>query len=140
MAGQNTNPAPVVESLPKDLQTCTITVRVIKNFEYRNSRNLILNVDTARITIGELKDICREHIASDAKFKIFRGIKFDTLKLYTQAFGNKSQNLIINLGKDGFLLDDRATLEFAGIRSETELSLFNMVAYDEYAKSPNNKW
>ncbi|KAJ2335707.1 hypothetical protein GGI00_001224 [Coemansia sp. RSA 2681] len=140
MTGQSNSPALSPEAQPKGLQICTITVRIIKNFEYRISRNIILQVDAACTTVGELRDICRKQIVSDAKFKIFRSIEFDTLKLYTHAFGNKTQNLIINLGTDGFLLDDRATLEFAGIRNETELSLFNKDAYETYAKSPETMW
>ncbi|KAJ1813996.1 hypothetical protein LPJ60_006171, partial [Coemansia sp. RSA 2675] len=89
----------------------------------------------------ELKETCRKHIASDARFKIFRSIEYNTLKIYTQAFGNKTQNLIINIGDDGFLLDDKATLEFAGVRNETELSFFNHEAYKAYARSPTEtKW
>ncbi|KAJ2411518.1 hypothetical protein GGI10_004220 [Coemansia sp. RSA 2530] len=122
-------------------QICTITVRLIKSFEYRVSRNIILPVDAARTTVGELKETCRKHIASDARFKIFRSIEYNTLKIYTQAFGNKTQNLIINVGDDGFLLDDKATLEFAGVRNETELSFFNHEAYKAYARSPTEtKW
>ncbi|KAJ2046694.1 hypothetical protein IW146_010142 [Coemansia sp. RSA 922] len=145
MDTQASNSEPSLEAQPeietaKNLQICTLTVRIIKNFEFRVSKNIILQVDAARTTVGELKDICRTHIASDTKFKIFRTIDFNTLKIYTQAFGNKTQNLIINMGEDGFLLDDKATLEFAGIRNETELSFFNKDAYEAYVKSPVTKW
>ncbi|KAJ2883742.1 hypothetical protein H4R27_002574, partial [Coemansia aciculifera] len=137
MDKQASSSEPSLEAQPeiettKNLKICTITVRIIKNFEYRINRNIILPVDASRTTVGELKDICRKHIASETKFKIFRGIDFNTLKIYTQAFGNKTQDLIINTGKDGFLLDDQATLEFAGIRNETELSFFNKDAYEAY--------
>ncbi|KAJ2493240.1 hypothetical protein IWW37_000703 [Coemansia sp. RSA 2050] len=128
------------EAINKGPQMCKITVRIIKSFEYRVSRNIILPVDVARTTVGELKEICRKHIANDAKFKIFRNIEFNTLKIYTQAFGNKTQNLIINIDDNGLLLNDKATLEFAGIRSETELSFFSYDAYKAYAKSPKTKW
>ncbi|KAJ2057459.1 hypothetical protein GGI17_005617 [Coemansia sp. S146] len=145
MDKQVSSPEPSLEAQPeiettKNLKICTITVRIIKNFEYRISKNIILPVDASRTTVGELKDICRKCIASETKFKIFRSIDFNTLKIYTQAFGNKTQDLIINTGKDGFLLDDQATLEFAGIRNETELSFFNKDAYEAYVKSPKTMW
>ncbi|KAJ2131067.1 hypothetical protein EV180_007056, partial [Coemansia sp. RSA 518] len=73
-------------------------------------------------------------------FKPFRTVKFDTLKIYTQAFGNKTQNLIINLEDAGFLEDGDAILQDVGIISETELSLFNREAYDAFKKNPAIKW
>ncbi|KAJ2777949.1 hypothetical protein H4R18_004878, partial [Coemansia javaensis] len=87
-----------------------ITVRVIKSFEYRTSRNIVMPVEAARMTVGELKAKCRELISEDPKFKAYRTVAFDTLKIYTQAFGNKTQNLIINLDETGFLNDDSALL------------------------------
>ncbi|KAJ2744169.1 hypothetical protein GGI20_003170 [Coemansia sp. BCRC 34301] len=140
MASQSNSPAPGSQAQPEEFPKYTITVRIIKNFEYRVSRNVILQVDATRTTVGELKDICRKQIASDTKFKIFRNIEFNMLKLYTQAFGHKSQHLIINIDKEGFFLDDLATLEFAGVRNETELSFFNKDAFDAYAKSPETRW
>ncbi|KAJ1734486.1 hypothetical protein LPJ61_001055 [Coemansia biformis] len=92
------------------------------------------------MTVGALKLACQEHINKDAKFKPYRHIVFDTLKLYTQAFGNKTQNLIINLESTEFLDDDSAVLEAVGVRSETELSFFNRVDYDRYAENPVTLW
>ncbi|KAJ1998994.1 hypothetical protein H4R26_005241 [Coemansia thaxteri] len=123
-----------------DSPACTITVRIIRNFEHRTSKNLILQVVTAQTTVGELKEICRKHIAEDPRFKIFRRIEFDALKLYTQAHGTKTQNLIINLGEDGFLNNDSALLDSVGVINETELSLFNDLAYKAYADDPHTKW
>ncbi|KAJ2383338.1 hypothetical protein GGI05_005352, partial [Coemansia sp. RSA 2603] len=37
-----------------------ITVRVIKSFEFRTSKNLIIKVDLSQTTVGNLKDACRE--------------------------------------------------------------------------------
>ncbi|KAJ1959635.1 hypothetical protein GGI12_004234 [Dipsacomyces acuminosporus] len=121
-------------------QTNIITVRVIKNFEYRTCKNLILSVDLARTTVSELKDICRQKIQTEPGFKPYRNVEYTTLKIYTQAFGHKTQNLIINLEDEGFLRDDNATLEFVGVKHETELSFFNMDAYAAYAKDPKMVW
>ncbi|KAJ1956615.1 hypothetical protein EC988_001254 [Linderina pennispora] len=123
-----------------DTQLNVITVRVIKNFEYRTCKNLILKVDLANTTIAELKDLCRQKIQTEAGFKPYRNVELDTLKIYTQAFGHKTQNLIINLEDEGFLRDELATLEFAGVRNETELSFFNMDAYMAYARDPKMAW
>ncbi|KAJ2349916.1 hypothetical protein GGF43_004346 [Coemansia sp. RSA 2618] len=115
-----------------------ITVRVIKSFEYRTSRNMVIPVDIKGSTIDQLKQQCQE--SNDSKFKPFRTVKLDTLKIYTQAFGNKTQNLIINLEDSGFLNDGSAILQDAGIISETEVSFFNKEAYDTFKKDPSIKW
>ncbi|KAJ1854574.1 hypothetical protein GGH12_003645 [Coemansia sp. RSA 1822] len=117
-----------------------ITVRIIKSFEYRTCRNMVIPVDIKTSTIDQLKQQCQELINSDSKFKPFRTVKFDTLKIYTQAFGNKTQNLIINLEDAGFLEDGDAILQDVGVISETELSLFNREAYDAFKKNPEIKW
>ncbi|KAJ1733332.1 hypothetical protein LPJ72_002929, partial [Coemansia sp. Benny D160-2] len=90
----------------------TITVRIIKSFEYRTSRNLIVKVDPSVTTVGELKDMCQKHIDEEPKFKPFRSTKFDTLKIYTHAFGHKSQDLIINKEDTEFLNNDNDMLDF----------------------------
>ncbi|KAJ2752615.1 hypothetical protein IWQ56_006716, partial [Coemansia nantahalensis] len=79
-------------------------------------------------------------VGSDAKFKPYRNVVFDTLKIYSQAFRNKTQNLIINLDNAGFLDDDGALLKAVGIEKETELSLFNRDAYTTYAANPSMRW
>ncbi|KAJ1781199.1 hypothetical protein LPJ59_007098, partial [Coemansia sp. RSA 2399] len=71
-------------------------------------------------------------INEEPKYKPFRNVNFDTLKIYTHAFGHKSQDLIINKEDDEFLNNDNDMLEFVGVKHETELSLFNKGAYDQY--------
>ncbi|KAJ2691711.1 hypothetical protein H4R19_006302, partial [Coemansia spiralis] len=66
--------------------TILVTIRVIKSFEYRTCRNIVLRVDPAAMTVGELKQACLERIGSETKFKPYRNVGFDTLKIYTQAF------------------------------------------------------
>ena len=62
------------EAVPRT--SATITVRIIKSFEYRTEKNLVLrdlNLETT--TVGALKDIARQTILSDAKWKPFRTAK-----------------------------------------------------------------
>jgi len=48
-------------NLAKPLNSATITVRVVKSFEYRVVKSLVLhNVDLQQITVGELKKKIRE--------------------------------------------------------------------------------
>ncbi|KAJ1725290.1 hypothetical protein LPJ53_000517 [Coemansia erecta] len=117
-----------------------ITVRVIKSFEFRTSKNLIIKADLSQTTVGNLKEACRELIKTKPGFKPYRNVTLDTLKIYTHAFGHKTQNLIINLEDDGFLEDDSAMLDFVGIKNETELSIFEKKLYDEYKANPEMNW
>ncbi|CAG8460704.1 158_t:CDS:2 [Scutellospora calospora] len=120
----------------------TITIRIIKNFEYRTVKNLVLrNINLETTTVGELKNIIREKINETSAFKPFRNVNYDTLKLYTKAHGSKTQNLIINLDNDDWILNDETTLISCNIENETELSFFNREAYEVYKTHPDvMKW
>lgn len=57
-------------ALPKT--SATLTIRVIKSFEYRTERSLVLhNVNLKEVTVGELKNIVRE-----SKLLIFLSFPF----------------------------------------------------------------
>lgn len=50
-------------ALPKT--SATLTLRIIKSFEYRTERSLVLhNVNLETTTVGELKDTARQGIQS----------------------------------------------------------------------------
>ncbi|KAF3905549.1 hypothetical protein AA313_de0204749 [Arthrobotrys entomopaga] len=78
--------------------------------------------------------------------KTFNSLSFvvvhkDSMKLYTKAQGTKTQNLIINLDKPEWMFDDDSkTLAEMGCEHETEVSFFNMEAYEDYRSNPVNKW
>ncbi|EEB09529.1 eukaryotic protein [Schizosaccharomyces japonicus yFS275] len=120
----------------------TLTVRVIRNFEYRVSKNLIFhNVDLATTTVGQLKEMCQERIQKEPGMKLYRNLPLDTLKIYVKAQHNKTMNLIINLDHDEWILsDDKDTLAFCDIEHETELSYFNLEAYKKFQANPEQKW
>ncbi|RIA97315.1 hypothetical protein C1645_752580 [Glomus cerebriforme] len=121
----------------------TITIRIIKNFEYRTVKNLVLqHVNLETTTFKELKDLVREKINSTPGLKPFRNVNYDTLKLYTKAHGAKTQNLVINIDDDeNLIFPDDATLISCGIENETEISFFNREAYEVYKTHPDViKW
>ncbi|KAL7420317.1 hypothetical protein Q5752_005286 [Cryptotrichosporon argae] len=141
--------APVSEAAHQALATelrpvgaATLTVRVIKSFPYRTHKSLVLqHVDLRAETVGGLKGRVREAIKTAPGFKPYRTLELDTLKKYTVAHGHKTQNLIINLDHDEWILDDDArTLVEVGCENETELSFFNRAAYDEFKANPEIKW
>ncbi|CAG8432957.1 11018_t:CDS:2 [Diversispora eburnea] len=74
--------------------SATLTIRLIKNFEYRTVKYLILHeVNLEATTVEELKNIIKEN----------------TLKLYTKAHGAKAQNLTINLDHDEWIFENDET-------------------------------
>jgi len=74
-------------------------------------------------------------------WKAYRKVVLDTLKLYTKAHGAKSQNLIINLENDEWILNnDSETLASLGFENETEVSFFNRMEYDAFKLNPETKW
>ncbi|KAJ7273445.1 cytoplasmic protein [Mycena haematopus] len=91
--------------------SATLTVRIIKSFEFRTEKSLVLhNIDLETTTIGQLKDLARAAIANQPGWKPYRNVVLDTLKLYTHAHGAKTTNLIINLDHDDWILNDDSKL------------------------------
>ncbi|ORZ28404.1 hypothetical protein BCR41DRAFT_316995 [Lobosporangium transversale] len=121
----------------------TLTIRVIKSFEYRTSKNLILhNIDLTATTVGQLRELVIEKIKTTPGWKPYQNVVFDTLKLYTKAHGSKTMNLIINLDhdEDWMLTNDDELLINHGIENETEISIFNRELYEAYKQHPDIKW
>ncbi|KAJ1926098.1 hypothetical protein IWQ60_004074 [Tieghemiomyces parasiticus] len=90
-----------------------LTIRLIKSFEYRTYRNVLLkDVDFGNTTVGDL----RRRIQHGSGMKPYRTVDFDTLKIYTKAHGSKTNNLIVNLDHDEwFLTNDADMLDFCGV-------------------------
>ncbi|KZV91599.1 hypothetical protein EXIGLDRAFT_648058 [Exidia glandulosa HHB12029] len=124
------------------LTDATLTVRVIKSFTYRTERSVVLHhVDLTTTTVAGLKRAVLDVVATQSGWKPYRTVKFDTLKLYTKAHGNKTQNLIINLDHDDWIFeDDDAILQTLGLENESEVSFFNRELYEEFKKNPEVKW
>ncbi|KAF8502552.1 hypothetical protein BU17DRAFT_78381 [Hysterangium stoloniferum] len=129
---------PSVMNLPK----VTLTLRIIKSFEYRTEKSAVLHdVDLEQTRVRDLKDRTREIISTQPGWKPFRNTHLDTLKLYTKAHGAKTSNLIINLDHDELIFeDDDAFLVSLGVENETEISFFNRETYDAFKLNPQTKW
>ncbi|KAB5596463.1 hypothetical protein CTheo_100 [Ceratobasidium theobromae] len=130
-------------NLAAPLSAATITVRVIKSFEYRTEKSLVLHgLDLEHTTVGELEERVRNVVNTESGWKAYRTVQLDTLKLYTKAHGAKTTNLIINLDHDEWILnDDGATLASLGFaENETEVSFFNRELYEAFKLNPITKW
>ncbi|KAG9069792.1 hypothetical protein KI688_009117 [Linnemannia hyalina] len=120
----------------------TLTIRVIKSFEYRTSKNLVLhNIDLTTTNVGQLRALIIEKIKTAPGWKPYQTVVFDTLKLYTKAHGAKTMNLIINMDNDDWILNnDDEILTNRGIENETEISIFNRELYEAFKQHPDIKW
>ncbi|KAF8582210.1 hypothetical protein K439DRAFT_167532 [Ramaria rubella] len=127
-------------TLPKT--SATITLRVIKSFEYRTEKSLVLrNTNLEQMTIKGLKQSVWQILQTQPGWKPFQNVDLNTLKLYTKAHGSKTSNLIINLDHEELILDDEsACLADLGIENETEISFFNKNAYDAFKSNPETRW
>ncbi len=142
-------------------QTSTLTIRIIKSFEYRTVKSVVLhNVDLSSITPKQLFEkvmlglslpyivylsliFFLQEIQNNSAFKPFRNKQYDSLKIYTKAHGMKSQNLVINLETDDDFLDiadDTKCLKDFGIEHEHEFSVFVKSEYEQYKQDPSIKW
>ena len=134
-----------VTNQARPLTQAVITVRVIKNFEYRAMKALVLkDVDLTTLTAPQLIVQCKEAVRTQPGFKAYRNVvdQLDTIKLYTQAHGAKTTNLIINLDHPEWIFDNAsdAPLASLGVQNETELSLFHRAAYDAFLAHPQTRW
>ncbi|EJU05620.1 hypothetical protein DACRYDRAFT_20056 [Dacryopinax primogenitus] len=132
----------VLTNLAVPKTSATLTVRVIKSFEFRTEKSLVLrdyNLETE--TVGSLKERVIHDIHTLPGWKPYRTAQPDTLKLYTKAHGAKTTNLIINLDHDEWLLtDDSVTLASCGLENESEVSFFNRELYEQFKSHPETKW
>ncbi|EMD34494.1 hypothetical protein CERSUDRAFT_117338 [Gelatoporia subvermispora B] len=140
MSGDGISDVPTNLAMPKT--DATLTIRIIKSFEFRTERSLVLHhVNLETTTVGQLKEMARQAVQTQAGWRPYRNIVLDTLKLYTKAHGAKTSNLIINLDHDDWILDDDSkTLADCGLENETEASFFNRELYEQFKLHPETKW
>ncbi|KZS99309.1 hypothetical protein SISNIDRAFT_472210 [Sistotremastrum niveocremeum HHB9708] len=122
--------------------SATITIRVVKSFEYRTEKSLVLHdLDLLTTSVAQLKQRVLDVIRTQSAWKPYRTAVLDTLKIYTKAHGSKTSNLIINLDNDDWILsDDSAMLADLGLENETEVSFFNKDLYDKFKAHPVTNW
>ncbi|KJE90654.1 hypothetical protein CAOG_01929 [Capsaspora owczarzaki ATCC 30864] len=122
-------------------QAVIITVRCIRSFEHRALKSLVLHgVDLAHTSGGDLMALVKQRIQTAPGFAPFRAIAYDTIKIHSQAFGAKTNNPIINLDHDDWVLDPARTLHEQGVKHETELSMYRLEDYNTYKAHPSTVW
>ena len=77
-----------------------ITIRVIRSFEHRNIKHIVLkNVDPSQ-TVEEFITFCKEHVKNTKLPPPVRNYAYDTLKIQHKAFGSKTNDPAINTEDD----------------------------------------
>ncbi|WRT63536.1 uncharacterized protein IL334_000441 [Kwoniella shivajii] len=123
------------------LTDATLTIRVIKSFEFRTQKSLVVkHLNLEELSVAQLMDLVRDDIKKQSGWKPYRTLVLDTMKLYTVAHGHKTTNLIINLDHDEWILDPSKILKDIGAQNETEISFFNRESYDKFKANPEVKW
>ncbi|TDL25062.1 cytoplasmic protein [Rickenella mellea] len=132
----------VLTNLARPKTSATLTIRIIKSFEFRTERSLVLHdVNLETTSVKDLKEQVLQVVQTESRWKPYRNTVLDTLKIYTQAHGAKTTNLIINLDNDDwFLDDDTKLLATVGLDNESEVSFFNRDAYDKFKANPETRW
>lgn len=127
--------------------SATVTVRLIKSFEYKNFRNVIFhNLDLSAVTLSDLERMTRERIEVNPilsrLFPVNSSTPLDTFKRYYTRHSAKTNNAIINVGEDDKLVihDYVNKLNEIGFTHETEISWFNWEEYQKFCNDPQFKW
>lgn len=121
----------------------TITVRLVRSFEYKTVRNLYFkDLDLDNTTLEDLKRMVDERVKTTENLRFLEKIPFDTFKIYSQPHGAKTSNPVINLSEDEKLMlpDWSKSLASLGFQNETEVSLFVKADYETYKSNPVFKW
>jgi len=121
--------------------SAVITIRLIRSFEYRNVKMMVLKgVDLQNTTTEQLLEKVLQEIETNSAYLPHRTRKYDTLKLYHKPHSFKSNHLVINFENDkDLILKPGKTLEEQGVENEHEISCFIREEYEEYKKHPENK-
>ncbi|XP_072300380.1 UPF0538 protein C2orf76 homolog [Eucyclogobius newberryi] len=120
----------------------TLTVRLVRSFEYRNFRPVVFQGLSPEQSVHELI----QHVRKDIEIRPglpppFRKYLYDTMKIIHQAHGAKTNDLVMSLDdQDKPFLQENETLRAAGITNETELAFFKKSDYDAFKANPQVAW
>jgi len=132
-----------VPQVPTDGEGVTLTARLIRSFAHRNLRHLVLRGINLDLSGDEFLRLCREE-ASRPQSGLpppFRTFGYDCCKIEHQAHGSKTSDPCINREEDDrLILKNDVTLREAGVKNETEISVFCRADYEDYKNDPALKW
>jgi hypothetical protein len=119
-------------------ESTTITIRLIRSFEHRAVKNLVLREVDLTQTVSELRQKILARLPSKTAFRKFH---YDTLKIEHQAHGVKTNDPLINKNDDkSLVLEEEVTLSDSGVKNETTISFFKKDNYLSYKDNPTLLW
>uniref|UniRef100_A0A8D0HIP0 Chromosome 2 open reading frame 76 n=1 Tax=Sphenodon punctatus TaxID=8508 RepID=A0A8D0HIP0_SPHPU len=119
-------------------EEATITVRLVRSFEYRNFKPVVYHGVNVDQTVKEFIAFVLNDVSSRTGLPPpFKKYKYDTMKIIHQAHGSKTNELVVSLEDDDTLiLKEGSTLKAAGVANETELAFFCEEDYRNYQANP----
>ncbi|XP_028390864.1 UPF0538 protein C2orf76 homolog [Dendronephthya gigantea] len=120
----------------------TVTVRLVRSFEYRNMKAIVLRDVDLDISIEEFKVLITAEIKKSSILPPpFKTFAYDTLKIEYKAHGSKTSDPLINTTDDDkLMLNPEKSLRKNGIEHETEISYFKKEDYLKYKANKEIKW
>ncbi|XP_052094604.1 UPF0538 protein C2orf76 homolog [Mytilus californianus] len=119
----------------------TITIRLVRSFEHRNIKHIVLHDVDFSQTVSSFKETIKKDLVSMQGIPPpFKKFTYDTLKISHKAHGAKSNDPVIDIENDQLILEDGVTLKEAGVGNETEISYFKMEDYRKYQANPHLVW
>ncbi|KAK7889706.1 hypothetical protein WMY93_025266 [Mugilogobius chulae] len=117
----------------------TLTVRLVRSFEYRNFRPVVYQEVSPEQSVQEfIQKVRKDQIGLPPPFRKYQ---YDTMKIIHQAHGAKTNDLVMSLDdQDKPFLQEHETLRAAGITNETELAFFKKSDYDAFKANPQVAW
>ncbi|ODM95341.1 hypothetical protein Ocin01_11330 [Orchesella cincta] len=120
----------------------TLTIRVIRSFEHRNWKPLVIHNINLDMTFGELQALVNDKLVSSSFPPPFKKlVHYDAFKLETSPSMNnsKSSNALISLSNSTPVLElgisGPLALSSEQISHESEISYFNCSEFIEYSSS-----
>lgn len=65
-----------------------LTIRLIKSFEFKNYRQILIRIDE-RNTISQLLQKVHDQVEATPNLKLLRNVNLDTVKIFTKPHGSK---------------------------------------------------
>uniref|UniRef100_A0A8C4Q5M2 Chromosome 2 open reading frame 76 n=1 Tax=Eptatretus burgeri TaxID=7764 RepID=A0A8C4Q5M2_EPTBU len=120
----------------------TLTVRLVRSFEYRNFRPVIYHRVDLSQEVKAFIAFVREDVASRQSLPPpFKKHQYDTLKIIHKPHGAKTNELVVSLEDDDkLMLNPESALETSGVCHETELAFFKMEEYLKFKANPVTVW
>ena len=125
------------ESIEQIEDKLILTIRLIRSFEHRNVKHIVLRLAANDILVKDLKNQINNEIKNTVKHNLpppFRMFTYDTLKIEHIPFKSKSIDPVINCENDDeLILKDQEGI--SGLVNETEISYFSLKDYIQYKET-----